>query len=56
MIIKGEKMPVVQVHLWESRTEEQVKEIIEGITAVFVKMGSKPESVRVLVQDYPKTH
>ncbi|MHA1219791.1 MAG: tautomerase family protein [Candidatus Heimdallarchaeaceae archaeon] len=30
--------------------------MIEGITEVFVKMGSKPESVRVLIQDYPKTH
>ena len=49
-------MPVVQVHLWEGRTEEQIKEIIAGITNVFVEMGSKPESVRVLVQDYPKTH
>lgn len=48
-------MPVVQVHLWEGRTEDQIKEIIKGITEVFVKMGSKPESVRVLVQDYPKT-
>ena len=49
-------MPVVQVHLWEGRTEEQIKEIIAGITNVFVKMGSKPESVKVLIQDYPKTH
>ena len=32
-------MPVVQVHLWEGRTEEQIKEIIEGITEVFVKMA-----------------
>ncbi|MBY9000357.1 MAG: tautomerase family protein [Candidatus Heimdallarchaeota archaeon] len=49
-------MPVIQVHLWEGRTDRQIKEIIEGITDVFVKMGSKPESVSVLVQDYPKTH
>lgn len=49
-------MPIVHVDLWEGRTEEQIKEIIEGITDVFVKMGSKPESVRVLVQEYPKTH
>ncbi len=49
-------MPVVQVHLWEGRTEEQIKEIISGITNVFLKMGSKPESVKVLVQDYLKTH
>ena len=48
-------MPVVQVQMWEGRTEEQVKEIIAGITEVFVKQGSKPESVRVLIQEYPKT-
>ena len=47
-------MPVVQVHLWSGRTEEQVKEIIKGITDVFVSQGSKPESVRVLIQEYPK--
>ena len=47
-------MPVVQVHLWEGRTEEQIKEIIEGITNVFVKMGSKPDAVKVLLQEYPK--
>ncbi|MBA7554930.1 putative tautomerase [subsurface metagenome] len=49
-------MPIVHVDLWEGRTEEQIKEIIKGITDVFVKMGSKPESVRVLIQDYQKTH
>ena len=47
-------MPIVEVKLWEGRTDEQIKEIIAGITDVFVKMGSKPESVRVLIQPYPK--
>jgi len=49
-------MPVVHVHLWEGRTEAQLKEIIEGITDVFVKMGSKPDSVKVILHDIPKTH
>ena len=48
-------MPVVQVQMWEGRTEEQIKDIIAGITEVFVKQGSKPESVRVLIQEYPKS-
>jgi len=49
-------MPVVHVYMWEGRTDEQVKEIIAGITDVFVKMGTSPEVVRVLVHDLPKTH
>ena len=48
-------MPVVQVQMWEGRSEEQVKEIIAGITDIFVKQGSKPESVRVIISEYPKT-
>lgn len=49
-------MPVVQVQLWEGRTKEQIKEIIAGITEVFVKQGTPPESVRVIISEYPKTH
>ena len=40
--------------MWEGRTEEQIRDIIKGITDVFVNQGSKPETVRVLVQEYPK--
>ena len=47
-------MPVVEVKMWKGRTEEQIKEIITGITDIFVKQGTKPESVRVLIQEYPK--
>lgn len=49
-------MPIVQVQMWEGRTNEQIKEIIAGITEVFVKQGTKPESVRVIIQEFPKTH
>ncbi|MHA1200381.1 MAG: tautomerase family protein [Candidatus Heimdallarchaeaceae archaeon] len=48
-------MPVVQVQMWEGRTEEQIKEIIAGITDIFVKQGSKPGSVRVIISEYPKS-
>ncbi len=47
-------MPVVEVKMWKGRTEEQIKDIIKGITEVFVNQGSKPETVRVLIQEYPK--
>ena len=48
-------MPVVQVQMWKGRTEEQIKEIIAGITDIFVKQGSNPESVRVIISEYPKS-
>ncbi|NPD89719.1 MAG: 4-oxalocrotonate tautomerase [Asgard group archaeon] len=49
-------MPVVHVYLWEGRTDEQVAEIIEDMTEVFVKRGTSPEAVRVLVHALPKSH
>ena len=49
-------MPVIHVHIWEGRSDEQVAEIIKGITDVFVKMGTPAEAVRVLVHTLPKTH
>ncbi len=32
-------MPVVHVHIWKGISEERIKEIIEGITNVFVDIG-----------------
>ena len=47
-------MPTVQVYLWEGRTNDQIKEIIAGITDVFVKQGSKPQTVNIIIHDIPK--
>ena len=52
----GEKMPVVHVYLWEGRTDEQIAEIIKGITEVFEKQGTSSQATRVLVHALPKTH
>ena len=49
-------MPVVHVYLWEGRTDEQVAEIIAGITDVFEKQGTSPQATRVLVHALPKSH
>ena len=49
-------MPVVHVYLWEGRTDEQIAEIIAGITEVFEKQGTSPQAVRVLVHALPKSH
>jgi 4-oxalocrotonate tautomerase len=47
-------MPVVLVEMWEGRTREQKKQIIEGITAVWVNMGVPPDQVHIILKDNPK--
>ncbi len=47
-------MPVVTVEMWEGRTVEQKKQLVEGITAVIVNTGVPPEAVQVILKDNPK--
>ncbi len=47
-------MPVVTVEMWEGRTIEQKKQLVEGITASFVKIGTHPEAVQIIIKDVPK--
>ncbi len=47
-------MPVVIVEMWEGRTVEQKKQLAEGITSSFVKIGTPAEAVQVVMKDNPK--
>jgi 4-oxalocrotonate tautomerase len=47
-------MPVVTVEMWEGRTIEQKKKLVEGITSVMTKMGIPPEAVHIIIKDNPK--
>lgn len=47
-------MPVIDVHMWAGRTQEQKKNIIKGITDVFVKEGVPAAAVTVILHDIPK--
>lgn len=47
-------MPVVTVEMWEGRTVEQKKQLVEGITAAFVKIGTPVEAVSIIIQDIAK--
>ncbi|MFW9873165.1 MAG: 4-oxalocrotonate tautomerase family protein [Promethearchaeota archaeon] len=49
-------MPVVLVNMWKGISEEKVKEIISGITKVFIDMGIPAQAVEVLVYEVPKSH
>jgi 4-oxalocrotonate tautomerase len=48
-------MPVVTIDMWEGRTIEQKKQLVEGITSVMVeKLGIAPEHITIIIRDDPK--
>ncbi len=47
-------MPVVIVEMWEGRTIDQKKKLVEGITESFVQIGVPREAVQVIVKDNPR--
>ncbi len=47
-------MPVVIIEMWEGRTVEQKKQLAEDITSSFVKIGTPPEAVNIIIKDNPK--
>jgi 4-oxalocrotonate tautomerase len=47
-------MPVVTVEMWDGRTIEQKKQLVEGITSVMAKMGVPPEAVHIIIKDNPR--
>ena len=47
-------MPVVIVEMWEGRTVEQKKQLVEGITSSFAKVGTPVEAVHIILKDNPK--
>lgn len=50
-------MPLLQVSIIEGRPAELKEKLIANLTATVCEtLNAPPESVRVLVQEYPKTH
>jgi 4-oxalocrotonate tautomerase len=47
-------MPVVIVEMQEGRSIAQKKQLVEGITSEFVKIGTAPEKVTIIFRDVPK--
>ena len=49
-------MPTLRVELMEGRTQEQKKALVKALTqAVVDTLGSKPESVDILLYDIKKS-
>ena len=50
-------MPIIQVHVIEGRTDEQLSTLMERLTvAAAESLDVKKEQVRVLIQEVPNTH
>lgn len=50
-------MPLAQLYILEGRTEEQKQVLIRNVTEAICKSIDAPaESVRVLIQEVPKTN
>lgn len=47
-------MPVVTVEMWEGRSIEQKKQLVEGITDTLVKIGVPSDAIHVIIKDVPK--
>jgi 4-oxalocrotonate tautomerase len=56
--MKGAKMPLVEIHLLEGRTDDQKKALLAAVTAaVHDSIGAPLESIRVWVQEFtPKEY
>ncbi|PPD58898.1 tautomerase family protein [Dehalogenimonas etheniformans] len=49
-------MPVVVIEMHEGRTITQKKQLAEGITNEFVKIGTAAEKVTIIFRDVAKTN
>lgn len=47
-------MPIVTIEMWEGRTVEEKKKLVEGIASAFGKIGTPAEALRIIIKDNPK--
>lgn len=47
-------MPVVIVEMLDGRTIDQKKQLVEGITEAFRKIGVPPDALNIILRDIPK--
>ncbi|MEV4644866.1 tautomerase family protein [Saccharopolyspora sp. NPDC049357] len=50
-------MPLVEVTLAQGRSEEQIRSMMTAVhEAVLATVGTRPEHIRVIVREVPRTH
>jgi 4-oxalocrotonate tautomerase len=50
----GDKMPSVHVYWWAGRDTQTKKDVIAGMTKVFMDMDIPANAVEVIIHDVPK--
>jgi 4-oxalocrotonate tautomerase len=48
-------MPVIEIKLWEGRTQDQKKRIAKSITDAFIKEGVPADAIHVIFLDVKKS-
>ncbi len=49
-------MPVIIVEMWEGRTPEKKRLLVEGLTAAFVNIGTPADQVHIILKENPKSN
>ena len=48
-------MPIVRIEMWEGKSVEQKRELVEAFTREMSRItGNKPESIHILIDDVKK--
>lgn len=47
-------MPFVMIEMYEGRSTEEKKKLVEEITSSFAKIGIPAEAVHIFLNEYPK--
>ncbi len=48
-------MTVVTVEIWERYTMDQKRQLVKDITDAFVKLGTDPGEVNIILRENPKS-
>jgi len=50
-------MPVVTIEMWEGRSLEQKRRLVQAMTKAMVDIaGVNPENLHIIIHDVPKTN
>ena len=48
-------MPLIVVEMYEGRTPEQKKKLVENLTEAFTKIGTPAEAVQIILNEHSKS-
>lgn len=49
-------MPVITVDMWDGRTLEQKKKLVQGLTEAFINIGTPGDAVEIILNEHPRSN